>query len=70
MMLLADGIRAAGTFDSAAVKDAMAQIDGYYVTGRIRFDNNRNPIKGAAMLEIQRVGGVLTNVYNTTVNPR
>ncbi|MDR2542618.1 MAG: ABC transporter substrate-binding protein [Treponema sp.] len=70
MMLLADGIRAAGTFDAAAVKDAMAQIDGYYVTGRIRFDADRNPIKGAAMLEIQRVDGILTNVYKTTVNPR
>ena len=70
MMLLADGIRAAGTFDSTAVKDAMARIDGYYVTGRIRFDSNRNPIKGASMLEIVRQGGVLTNVYKTTVNPR
>ena len=70
MMLLADGIRAAGTFDAPAVKDAMARIDGSYVTGRIRFDSRRNPIKGASMLEIARVNGVLTNVYKTTVNPR
>jgi len=70
MMLLADGIRAAGTFDTTAVKDAMAAIDGYYVTGRIRFDSSRNPIKGASILEIVRVDGILANVYKTTVNPR
>ena len=70
MMLLADGIKAAGTFDAPAVKDAMARIDGTYVTGRIRFDSNRNPIKGASMLEIARVNGILSNVYKTTVNPR
>jgi len=70
MMLLADGIKAAGTFDTPAVKDAIANLDGYYVTGRIRFDANRNPIKGASMLEIVRVNGVLANVYKTTVNPR
>jgi len=70
MMLIADAIKAAGSFEASAVKDALAKIDGYYVTGRIRFDQNRNPIKGAAMLEIQRAGGVLSNIYNTTVNPR
>ena len=70
LMLVADGIKAAGTFDTPAVKDAMAKIEGSYVTGNIRFDNNRNPIKGAAILEIVRVNGKLTNVYKTTVNPK
>lgn len=70
MMLLADGIRNAGTLDTTAVKDAMAAIDGYYVTGRIRFDDKRNPIKSASILEIVRVDGALTNVYKTTVDPR
>jgi branched-chain amino acid transport system substrate-binding protein len=70
MMLMFDAIRAAGSFDSTAVKNAMARINGTYVTGNIRFDANRNPIKGAAMLEIARVNGKLTNVYKTTVNPR
>jgi branched-chain amino acid transport system substrate-binding protein len=69
MVLVADGIRAAGSFDSAAVKDAIAKVNGPYVTGNIRFDANRNPIKGAAILEIKRVSGKLANVYNTTVNP-
>ena len=70
MMLVADGIRAAGSFDTSAVKDAMAKLNGPYVTGNIRFDANRDPIKGAAILEIVRKDGKLTNSYKTTVNPK
>ncbi|MDR2159565.1 MAG: ABC transporter substrate-binding protein [Treponema sp.] len=70
MMLVADGIKAAGSFDTAAVKDAMAQLNGPYVTGNIRFDANRDPIKGAAILEIVRKDGKLANSYKTTVNPK
>ena len=70
MMLVADGIKAAGSFDPAAVKDAMAKINGSYVTGNIRFDANRDPIKGAAILEIVRRDGKLVNSYRTTVNPK
>ena len=69
MMLVIDAVRAAGSFDSAKVKDAMARINGTYVTGNIRFDADRNPIKGAAMLEIIRQDGRLVNVYKTMVNP-
>jgi len=69
MLLVADAIRVAGTFDSAAVKDAMVKLSGAYVTGNIRFDSDRNPIKGATILEIVRKDGVLANVYKTTVNP-
>jgi branched-chain amino acid transport system substrate-binding protein len=70
MMLVADGIRTAGTFDSVAVKNAMAKINGSYVTGNIRFDSNRNPIKSVAILEITKRDGRLVNAYKTTVNPR
>jgi branched-chain amino acid transport system substrate-binding protein len=70
MMLVADGIKAAGSFDTAAVKDAMAKLDGPYVTGNIRFDANRDPIKGAAILEIVRKDGKLANSYKTTVHPK
>jgi branched-chain amino acid transport system substrate-binding protein len=70
MMLVIDGIKAAGSFDSAAIKDAMAKLNGAYVTGNIRFDSNRNPIKGAAILEIVRKDGKLANAYKTTVNPQ
>ncbi|MDR2729868.1 MAG: ABC transporter substrate-binding protein [Treponema sp.] len=70
MMLVIDGIKAAGSFDSTAVKNAMAKLSGSYVTGNIRFDSDRNPIKGAAILEIVRQDGKLVNTYKTTVNPR
>jgi branched-chain amino acid transport system substrate-binding protein len=70
MMLVADGIKAAGTFDTSVVKGAMAKLNGVYVTGSIRFDENRDPIKGAAILEIVRKDGKLANTYKTTVNPK
>jgi branched-chain amino acid transport system substrate-binding protein len=69
-MLVANGIKAANSFDTAAVKTAMAKLDGPYVTGNIRFDANRDPVKGATMLEIKKVGGKLTNAYKATVNPK
>ncbi|MDR2768013.1 MAG: ABC transporter substrate-binding protein, partial [Treponema sp.] len=70
LMLVANGIKAAGTFDTAAVKTAIAKLNGPYVTGNIRFDSNRDPIKGAAILEIVNKGGKLSNAYKTTVNPK
>jgi len=70
MMLIIDGIKAAGSFDTAAVKGAIAKINGPYVTGNIRFDSDRNPIKGAAILEIVMKDGKLANSYKTTVNPK
>jgi len=70
MMLVIDGIKASGSFDPAAVKNAIAKINGPYVTGNIRYDSDRNPIKGAAILEIVKKDGKLVNAYKTTVNPK
>ena len=70
MMLVADSIKAANSFDPADVRNAMAAINGSYVTGNIRFDSNRNPIKGAAILEIVRKDGKLANSFRSMVNPR
>jgi branched-chain amino acid transport system substrate-binding protein len=70
MMLIADGIRAANSFDPALVKNAIARINGSYVTGNIRYDANRNPIKGATFLEIVNQGGSLANVYKGMANPK
>ena len=70
MMLIADGIRAANSFDSSAVKDAIARINGSFATGNIRYDANRNPIKSLAILEIVRQpDGTYANVFKTSVNP-
>jgi branched-chain amino acid transport system substrate-binding protein len=70
MMLIAEGILAAGLVDTQAVKDAMSGLQGEFVTGYIRFDIDRNPIKGAAILQIVNQGGSLVNAYTTTVNPK
>lgn len=68
--LLRDSIAKAGTADASAVRDALENIDGDYVTGRLRFDEKRNPIKAAVMLQmILDANENLTVAYRTTVNP-
>ena len=68
--LLRDSILRAGTDEASAVRDALENIDGEYVTGRLRFDEKRNPIKAAVMLQMIRDADDNLNVaYKTTVNP-
>ncbi len=70
MYLLRDSILRAGTDEASAVRDALENIDGDYVTGRLRFDEKRNPIKAAVMLQMIRDADDNLNVaYKTTVNP-
>ncbi|MDR0512547.1 MAG: ABC transporter substrate-binding protein [Treponema sp.] len=69
MLLIASAITRAGTTDPSAVRDALAATNEPFVTGVITFDENRNPIKGAVINEIQLRDGVLVNTYRTTVNP-
>jgi branched-chain amino acid transport system substrate-binding protein len=51
--LLFDAIQRAGTADGPAVRAALAQADHPGVSGRIRFDGRRNPIKPPVILEIR-----------------
>ena len=67
--LIRDAIVAAGAEDSIAVRDALAKTDGDYVTGHITFDEKRNPIKSAVMVELITKDGKLSTAYKTTVNP-
>lgn len=68
--ILKDAIEAAGSADPVAVKEALKATDGDYVTGHLTFDEKRNPIKSAVMLEIVKADdGSLKTVYKTTVNP-
>ena len=70
MALIRDAILAAGSGDAAAVRDALAKINGSYITCNIKFDEKRNPVKSAVVLEIVKgTGGSLTTAYKTTVNP-
>lgn len=68
--ILKDAIIKAGSDDATAVKEALKATNGDYVTGHLTFDEKRNPIKSAVMLEIVKDDdGTLKTVYKTTVKP-
>ena len=69
--LVAEAIKNAGTAaDSQKIRDAMAALDMQLVTGRIKFNEKRNPVKSAVMLEVVKgADGKLTTKYAGTVNP-
>ena len=68
--LLKDAILNAGTTETAAVRDALEATNGDYVTGHLTFDEKRNPIKSAVILELARgEDGGLTTRYKTTIHP-
>jgi branched-chain amino acid transport system substrate-binding protein len=70
MYLIRDAIVAAGSLDSTAVKNALSVIKGSYVTGNLSFDERRNPVKSAVMVELVKQGDKLATVYKTTVDPQ
>jgi branched-chain amino acid transport system substrate-binding protein len=51
--ILLDGIQRAGTTEGRAVRDAIAQTNLRLVTGQIRFDAQRNPIKPIVLMEVK-----------------
>ncbi len=67
--LLKDAMLKSGSSDSTVLKDALMETDGSYVTGNLKFDEKRNPVKSAVMMEIVKKDGKLAPVYKTTVNP-
>lgn len=68
--LLKDAIIRAGSTEIEAIRDAVEKSDGEYVTGHLKFDEHRNPIKSAVIVELVKdENGKLTTVYKTTVNP-
>jgi branched-chain amino acid transport system substrate-binding protein len=69
MYLIRDAIEKAGSTDSTAIKEALAATNGSYLTGNLSFDEKRNPIKSAVVVELVKRDGKLTTVYKTTVNP-
>jgi branched-chain amino acid transport system substrate-binding protein len=70
MYLIRDAILKAGPTDATAIKNALSQTKGSYLTGNLSFDAKHNPVKSAVMLELVKgPGGNLTTVYKTTVNP-
>ncbi|NLM00674.1 MAG: ABC transporter substrate-binding protein [Treponema sp.] len=69
MYMLKDAMIRAGSEDASTVRSQLELTDGDYVTGHLTFDEKRNPIKSAVMMEIIRQDGALTPVYKATVNP-
>jgi len=63
--ILIDAIKRAGSTDGAKIRDALASTNLDCITGTISYDENRNPVKSAVIVEMK--GGVQT--YRATVNP-
>jgi branched-chain amino acid transport system substrate-binding protein len=63
--IMLHAVKTAGTADGAAIKNALTMTDLEVVSGRVKFDAKRNPVKSAVIIEIK--GG--QQVYRTTVNP-
>ncbi|MCX5974070.1 MAG: ABC transporter substrate-binding protein [Coprothermobacterota bacterium] len=63
--LMFDAINRAKSTDGTAIRDALKVADFKAVSGTIKFDANRNPIKAAVIIEIK--GGQQT--YKATVQP-
>jgi len=64
-MIIVEAIKVAGSTEPKAIRDALAATNMETITGTIKYDENRNPVKGAVILEV-RDGKVF---YKTSVNP-
>jgi branched-chain amino acid transport system substrate-binding protein len=63
--IMLDGISRAGSTDGTAIQAALVKTDLKVVTGQVKFDGERNPVKSAVIIELK--GG--QQVYKTTVAP-
>ncbi len=63
--MLLEAIQAAGTDDTAMVKDKLARITFNGVSGKITFDDKHNPVKSLTILDVKD-GKV---EFNSVVNP-
>ena len=63
--IMLDAINRAGSTDGTAIQGALVKTDLKVVTGQVKFDGDRNPVKSAVIIELK--GG--QQVYKTTVAP-
>jgi branched-chain amino acid transport system substrate-binding protein len=67
MMILADAIKRAGSFERAKVRQALSETKDYdAVTGRITLDENRNANKSGVVVQVK--GDKF--VYTKTIEPK
>jgi branched-chain amino acid transport system substrate-binding protein len=70
MRMIKDAIVRAGSIEGPAVRDALEKTNGSYVTGKVVFDEKRNPRKSAFIIEIvKNQNGKLAGAFRTMVNP-
>lgn len=70
MQVVAAAIKAAGGTDHQKVRDALAKVEGDFLTGHITFDENRNPVKSAVIIQVAMgEDGKLKEQYIGTVAP-
>jgi branched-chain amino acid transport system substrate-binding protein len=63
--LMFDAIKRSGKIEGPAIREALAATNLDVISGHIKFDNDRNPVKSVGIFEIK--GG--KQVYRTGVNP-
>jgi branched-chain amino acid transport system substrate-binding protein len=63
--LVLDAVKRANSDDGSAIRDALKSTDKAVVSGQVKFDADRNPVKSAVVIEIK--GGKF--VYRASVNP-
>jgi len=63
--LMFDAIQRAGSTDGTAIRDALKTTNFKAVSGQITFDQNRNPVKAAVIIEMKNG----QQVYKATVQP-
>ncbi|MBN2395267.1 MAG: ABC transporter substrate-binding protein [Candidatus Atribacteria bacterium] len=64
-LILVDSLERAGSTEGAAIRDAIKAFNKEVVSGQITYDENRNPIKSAAIIKVE--DGKF--VFHKTVNP-
>jgi len=65
MNIMLDAIKRAGKTDGPSIQTALKATDIQVVSGHVKFDDHRNPLKSAVIVEVKN-GKV---VYRATVNP-
>ncbi|WP_028306508.1 ABC transporter substrate-binding protein [Desulfitibacter alkalitolerans] len=63
--MLAAAIEKAGSAEPQAIRDALADVEIVGVSGQIKLNENRDPVKSAVVIKIENQ----QQVYYTTVNP-
>ena len=64
--MLAAAIENAGSADPTVIRDALAAIEITGISGKIKLDENRDPVKSAVVIKIEDQ----KQVYYTTVDPK